>query len=151
MEFSGVEIRCNGRLMECGLDKRIWSKQLHLSRNHFLMVVELTADQPRSLPPTWPTKTGFRDGDPRLEKLFAWLRANVPPIVPQESVKKRLTRALAEQKQAEPNVIRVVLEKSTYCSLDLRVKICLSAGIRRRCMSPRRGPARPRPDSGSSG
>ena len=101
--------------------------------------------------PTWPTKTGFRDGDPRLEKLFAWLRANVPPIVPQESVKKRLTRALAEQKQAEPNVIRVVLEKSTYCSLDLRVKICLSAGIRRRCMSPRRGPARPRPDSGSSG
>ncbi|RHR11177.1 hypothetical protein DWX58_01605 [Pseudoflavonifractor sp. AF19-9AC] len=151
MEFSGVEIRCNGRLMERGLDKRIWSKQLHLSRNHFLMVVELTADQPRSLPPTWPTKTGFRDGDPRLEKLFAWLRANVTPMAPRESVEKRLTRALAQQKQAEPDVLRVALEESTYCSLDLRVKICLSAGIRRRCMSPRRGPARPRPDSGSSG
>ena len=125
MESSGVEIRCNGRLMERGLDKRIWSKQLHPSRNHFLMVVELTADQPGALPPTRPTKTGFLDGDPRLEKLFAWLRANVTPMAPRESVEKRLTRALAEQKQAEPDVLRVALEENTYCSLDLRVKMDL--------------------------
>ena len=125
MESSGVEIRCNGRLMERGLDKRIWSKQLHPSRNHFLMVVELTADQPGALPPTRPTKTGFLDGDPRLEKLFAWLRANVTPMTPRESVEKRLTRALAEQKQAEPDVLRVALEENTYCSLDLRVKMDL--------------------------
>ena len=125
MESSGVEIRCNGRLMERGLDKRIWSKQLHPSHNHFLMVVELTADQPGALPPTRPTKTGFLDGDPRLEKLFAWLRANVTPMAPRESVEKRLTRALAEQKQEEPDVLRVALEESTYCSLDLRVKMNL--------------------------
>lgn len=125
MESSGVEIRCNGRLMERGLDKRIWSKQLHPSRNHFLMVVELTADQPGALPPTRPTKTGFLDGDPRLEKLFAWLRANVTPMAPRESVEKRLTRALEERKRAEPDVLRVALEESTYCSLDLRVKMDL--------------------------
>ena len=125
MESSGVEIRCNGRVMERGLDKRIWSKQLHNNRNHFLAVVELTAEKPGALPPTRPTKTGFRDGDPRLEKLFSWLRANVTPIAPQESVEKRLTRALAEQKQAEPDVLRVALEENTYCSLNLRVKMDL--------------------------
>lgn len=50
MESSGVEIRCNGRVMERGLDKRIWSKQPHNNRNHFLAVVELTAAQPGALP-----------------------------------------------------------------------------------------------------
>lgn len=125
MESSGVEIRCNGRVIEHGLDKRIWSKQPHNNRNHFLAVVEVTADEPGALPPTRPTKTGFRDGDPRLEKLFAWLRANVPPATPQESVEKRLTRALAEQKRTEPDVLRVALEEKTYCSLHLGVKMDL--------------------------
>lgn len=125
MASSGVEIRCNGRVLERGLDKRIWSKQLHPSRNHFLMAVELTADRSGALPPTRPTKAGFRDGDPRLEKLFSWLRANVTPMAPQESVEKRLTRALAERKQAEPDVLRVALEEHTYCALGLRVKMDL--------------------------
>ena len=40
-------------------------------------------------------------------------------------MEKRLTRALAEQKQAEPDVLRVALEENTYCSLDLRVKMDL--------------------------
>lgn len=92
--------------MERGLDKRIWIKQPHPSRNHFLAVVELTAERPGAFPPTRPTKTGFRDGDPRLEKLFAWLRANVAPAGPQESVEKRLTRALEKRKRAEPDVMR---------------------------------------------
>lgn len=51
MESSGVEIRCNGRVMERGLDKRIWIKQPHPSRNHFLAVVELTAEEPGAFPP----------------------------------------------------------------------------------------------------
>lgn len=89
------------------------------------MALELTADQPGALPPTRPTKTGFRDGDPRLEKLFAWLRANVAPIAPRERIEKRLTRALAEQKQAEPDVLRVALEENTYRSLNLMVKMDL--------------------------
>ena len=102
MESSGVEIRCNGRVMERGLDKRIWIKQPHPSRNHFLAVVELTAEGAGAFPPTRPTKTGFRDGDPRLEKLFAWLRANVALASPQESVEKRLTRALESESGRSP-------------------------------------------------
>lgn len=144
MESSGVEIRCNGRVMEHGLDKRIWSKQLHNNRNHFLAIVELTAVQPGALPPTRPTKTGFRDGDPRLEKLFSWLRANVTPIAPQESVEKRLTRALAELKRAEPDVLRVALEENTYCSLDLRVKMDLfvSRGDQTEVYESKKGPSK---------
>ena len=144
MESSGVEIRCNGRLMERGLDKRIWSKQLHNNRNHFLAVVELTAAQPGALPPTRPTKTGFRDGDPRLERLFAWLRANVSPASPQESVEKRLTRALEKRKQDEPDVMRTALEENTYCSLNLRVKMDLfvSRGDQTEVYESKKGPSK---------
>lgn len=144
MESSGVEIRCNGRVMERGLDKRIWIKQPHPSRNHFLAVVELTAEGPGAFPPTRPTKTGFRDGDPRLEKLFAWLRANVAPAGPQESVEKRLTRALEKRKQQEPDVMRTALEENTYCSLNLRVKMDLfvSRGDQTEVYESKKGPSK---------
>ena len=125
MDSSGVEIRCNGRVMEHGLYKRIWTKQPHPSRNHFLVVVELTAKDASALPPTKPTKTGFRDGDPRLEKLFAWVRANVQLPAQPQSLEKRLVKALAAQKQKEPDVLRVATEEGTYCSLNLGVKMDL--------------------------
>ena len=143
-ESSGVEIRCNGRVMERGLDKRIWIKQPHPSRNHFLAVVELTAEEPGAFPPTRPTKTGFRDGDPRLEKLFAWLRANVALASPQESVEKRLTRALEKRKRAEPDVMRTALEENTYCSLNLRVKMDLfvSRGDQTEVYEAKKGPSK---------
>ena len=124
-DSSGVEIRCNGRVLEHGLDKRIWVKQPHPSRNHVLAVVELQADAPGTLPPTKPTKTGFRDGDPRLEALFAWVRANVTLPGPRESLEKGLVRALAEKKEQEPDVLRVALEEKTYRSLSLGVKMDL--------------------------
>ena len=52
-------------------------------------------------------------------------RANVAPASPQESVEKRLTRALEKRKRAEPDVMRTALEENTYCSLNLRVKMDL--------------------------
>lgn len=125
LESSGVEIRCNGRVIEHGMDKRIWAKQPHPSRNHFLAVVELKAEDAGALPPTKPTKTGFRDGDPRLEKLCAWVRTNVTLPAAQESMEKRLVQALANKKKAAPGALRVALEEKTYRALNLGVKMDL--------------------------
>lgn len=125
MESSGVEIRYNGRAIARGLYRRIWNGRVHNSRNHFLVVVDLTSAQNGALPPTKPTKTGFRDGDPRLEQLFSWIRANVQLPPKRKSKEKLLTEALAEKKRRESGVLLVALEEGTYRSLGLGVQMDL--------------------------
>lgn len=125
MESSGVEIRCNGRVVQRGLFRRIWNGRVHPSRNHFLVQVELWTRDGSALPATKPTKTGFRDGDPRLEALFAWIRANVPLPAKEASVEKRLVRVLAQNKAVEDGVLRVAQEEDTYRSLNLGTKMDL--------------------------
>lgn len=76
MESSGVENRCNGRIIQRGLFRRIWNGRVHPSRNHFLAQVELWTQEGSPLPATKTNKAGFRDGAPRLEALFAWIPPN---------------------------------------------------------------------------
>lgn len=132
MESSGVEIRCNGRVVQRGLFRRIWNGRVHPSRNHFLVQVDLRAKDGTALPATKPTKTGFWDGDPRLEALFAWIRSNVPLPAKEEPVEKRLVRVLAQNKAVEDGVLRVAQEEDTYRSLNLGTKMDLFVSYRDR-------------------
>lgn len=132
MESSGVEIRCNGRVVQRGLFRRIWNGRVHPSRNHFLVQVDLRVKEGMALPATKPTKTGFWDGDPRLEALFAWIRSNVPLPAKEEPVEKRLVRVLAQNKAVEDGVLRVAQEKDTYRSLNLGTKMDLFVSYRDR-------------------
>ena len=86
MESSGVEIRCNGRVMERGLDKRIWIKQPHPSRNHFLAVVELTAEEPGAFPPLpGPPRPAFGMGTPGLRNSLPGSGPMWPPPAPRRA------------------------------------------------------------------
>lgn len=135
MESSGAEIRYNGRAIARGMLRRIWGSQVHNRRNHFLVVVNLISDQEGALPPTKPTKTGFRDGDPRLEHLFAWIRANVQLPPREKSQEKRLVEALARKKSAEAGILRVATDEGTYRSLDLGVQMDLFVSYQDRTLA----------------
>lgn len=94
------------------------------------MQVDLWAKDGTALPATKPTKTGFWDGDPRLEALFAWIRSNVPLPAKEEPVEKRLVRVLAQNKAVEDGVLRVAQEEDTYRSLNLGTKMDLFVSYR---------------------
>jgi hypothetical protein len=75
---SGVEIRINGRLIMSNLFKDIWQLEHHPSYNHFLARINLVAKEATVLPKTRTSKNGIRSGDPKLEKLFEWIRSTHP-------------------------------------------------------------------------
>lgn len=81
MSSSGVEVRSNGRVICHNLFKEIWGLEKHNSYNHLLITIDLKSDNSSALPKTRTSKNGFREGDPRLEKLFEWIRSNMkePP------------------------------------------------------------------------
>lgn len=126
MASSGVEISINGRVIERGMFSRIFGETLHPSQNRFLAQIDLISEVPGALPSTKTSKTGFREEDPRLSRLFAWIRANVEkPGKDYRSREKRLVDTLMAKKAAEPGVLRVAREEVTYQSLGLRTKIDL--------------------------
>lgn len=72
---------------------------------------------------TKAAKSGFREEDPRLKKLFLWIRANV--VLSErlwESREKKLLRRLAEQLQAQPDTTRVTQEMGVFRTLGLNVR-----------------------------
>jgi len=75
---SGVEIRINGRVMTSNVFKDIWQLENHPSYNHFLAIINLVSQNRDALPKTRTSKNGIRSGDPKLEKLFEWIRSTHP-------------------------------------------------------------------------
>ena len=81
MTSSGVEIRINGRVLCNNLFKEIWGIEKHNSFNSFLVILDLNTSASEALPKTRTSKNGLREGDPKLERLFEWLKSYIsdPP------------------------------------------------------------------------
>ena len=75
MSTSGAEIRINGRLLADNLFKEIWNLENHPSYNHFLTCINLISNIPERLPRTRTSKNGIRSDDPKLQKLFDYIRS----------------------------------------------------------------------------
>lgn len=78
MSTSGLELRVNGRLILSNIFKDIWERENHPSYNHFLAIINLVTDKSSKLPHTKTSKNGIKTGDPKLEKLFDWVRSVFP-------------------------------------------------------------------------
>ena len=74
MSSSGVEIRINGRCICSNLFKEIWGVEKHNSYNSLLVRINIKSQNRDALPKTRTSKNGLREGDPRLESLFEWIR-----------------------------------------------------------------------------
>jgi len=126
MATSGVEIRLNGRAIQRGLVSEIWGEALHPSRNGFLARIDVTSDNGGALPSTKSAKNAFREDDPKLERLLAWIRANVrKPERDPESKEHKMVARLAGELCRDPNVIRVTQEESVYRCIGLKTKLDL--------------------------
>ena len=124
MESSGAEICINGRVIEHGLLKRIWGRKVHPSQNSFLVRVDLVAKVPNALPMTKAAKSGFREEDPRLKKLFLWIRANVALSEHAwESRKQKLVRKLAEKLEEQKGTTRVTQGMGVFRTLGLNESV----------------------------
>ena len=77
MSSSGVEIKINGRMLCTNLFKEIWNIEKHNSYNYLLVSIDLKADDSGALPKTRTSKNGLREGDPKLEALYSWIRSNM--------------------------------------------------------------------------
>ncbi|MEG1578682.1 MAG: ATP-binding protein, partial [Oscillospiraceae bacterium] len=125
---SGVEIRINGRAVVSGLFKEIWKREKHNSQNLFLAQIDLRTTNAAAVPATRTAKNGFREGEPLLEALYAWIRTTVPRPNQQtaQAVERGLLAQLAEIKERtldQPH--RVSLEENTYCSLNEKIRMDL--------------------------
>lgn len=122
MEGSGAEICIDGRVVEHSLMKRIWGRKVHPSQNAFLVRVNLVAKAPHSIPMTKAAKSGFREEDPRLKKLFRWIRTNV--ILSEHTMKsreKRLICKLAEKLNGIDETAQATPESGVFRTLGLNV------------------------------
>ena len=123
---SGVEIRVNGRVIECGLYSRIWNEAPHPSQNRFLAQVCITTDKASALPVTHSSKNGFRKGDEKLEALYSWIRKNIQkPEKNNQSLEHRLVACLAAKMEQQPGVLRVSMEEGAYTSIGSKSRIDL--------------------------
>lgn len=80
MSSSGVEIRINGRVLCYNLFKEIWGIEKHNSYNYLLVVVNLKTNDRDKLPKTRTSKNGLREGDEKLDRLYEWIRSNMPVL-----------------------------------------------------------------------
>jgi len=80
MSSSGVEIRINGRVLCYNLFKEIWGIEKHNSYNYLLVIVNLKTSDRDKLPKTRTSKNGLREGDEKLDRLYEWIRSNMPVL-----------------------------------------------------------------------
>lgn len=99
MSSSGVEIRINGRVLCSNLFKEIWGIEKHNSYNNLLVSVNLKSKDVHALPKTRTTKNGLREGDVRLENLYAWIRSNMKDPVKESSLATHETDLFEEVKK----------------------------------------------------
>lgn len=78
MSTSGVEIRINGRIMAYNVFKDIWGIEKHNSYNYFLGQIDIISQNRNALPRTRSSKNGIREGDPKLNALYEWIKTIIP-------------------------------------------------------------------------
>jgi hypothetical protein len=123
---SGVEIRINGRVMMSNVFKDIWQLENHPSYNHFLAIINLVSQNRDALPKTRTSKNGIRSGDPKLDKLFEWIRSTHPSPhkdLANAQSEKELVSDLAElkTKQIRNPAKHVQTEFKVFTSLNCPV------------------------------
>jgi hypothetical protein len=123
---SGVEIRINGRLMMSNIFKDIWQLENHPSYNHFLVVINLNSQDRESLPKTRTSKNGIRSGDPKLEKLFEWIR-KTHPNPPKDLANAQSERELVKElKDLKDKHIR---SKTKHVEMEFKVFNSLNSPV----------------------
>jgi hypothetical protein len=123
---SGVEIRINGRLMMSNIFKEIWHLENHPSYNHFLVTINLNSQNRQCLPKTRTSKNGIRSGDPKLEKLFEWIR-NTHPNPPKDLANAQSERDLVKDlRDLKDKHIR---SKTKHLEMDFKVFNSLNSPV----------------------
>lgn len=133
---SGVEIRINGRVLESALFTEIWGIERHNSYNHILIRINIESKHPERLPSTTTTKGNLRRDDPKLEKIFEWIKSKLPypPKGPSKvSTEKELFKKLAEKKKMRYKDIDsssiVNTEQTAFHTVNERIKLDLYQSI----------------------
>lgn len=129
MSTSGLEIRLNGRVLAYNLFKEVWNKEKHNMYNHLLVTVDIVSDKPDRLPPTRTSKNGFRQGDPRLEALYDWVRRHMPNP-PKEIADVNDERDLFDELQNQknyhvPDPKTVLTEQFVFTAIGERIRVDL--------------------------
>lgn len=132
MSTSGVEIRVNGRVLETALFNEIWGIEKHNSYNYILIRINVVSEHPNRLPSTTTTKAGLRRDDPKLEKIFEWIKSKLSTPKKQASLSDHevdLFKQLAKKKELllKPydSSLIITTEKYTFTTMDERVRIDL--------------------------
>jgi len=133
MSSSGLEIRINGRVLAYNLFKEVWNKERHNMYNHVLVIIDIISDKPERIPPTRTSKNGFRQGDPRLEAVYNWVRRhlpNPPKEISQATNEKDLFEELKNQKKYHiPDPKTVETEQDVFATLNEKVRIDLYVAV----------------------
>lgn len=99
MSSSGVEIRINGRMLCNNLFKEVWGVEKHNSYNNLLVRVNIKSNNRDALPQTRTSKNGLREGDERLDALYAWIKSYMPTPVKELSLATHETDLFEELKE----------------------------------------------------
>ena len=95
---------------------------MHPSQNAFLVRVNLVTDVLEAIPITKAAKSGFREEDPRLKKLFQWIRANI--VLSERTVETReekLKRKLVAKLNNQAGTTRVTQEMGVFRTRDINI------------------------------
>lgn len=132
MSTSGVEIRVNNRLLADNLFSEIWGVEKHNSYNYILIRLNIKSDLDDRLPSTTTTKSGLKQDDPKLEKIYDWIRSKFPEPKKRVSLSDDevdLFDQLKELKEKQllehdPSLI-VEREKKAFTSMGEKVRVDL--------------------------
>ena len=118
IESSGVEIRCNGRVIQQGLFRRIWNGRVHPSRNHFLVQVDLRAKDGTALPATAHKNRSFGMATPGWRPCFRLDPQQCASASKESRWKSGWCGCWHKIKAVEEGLLRVAQEEDTYRSLN---------------------------------
>lgn len=118
MSSSGVEIRINGRMLCNNLFKEVWGREKHNSYNNFLVRLNLKSKDRKALPQTRTSKNGLREGDERLDALYAWIRSCMPEPVKELSLATHETDLFETVKE---NMLKYNPDKNKVIETELHV------------------------------
>lgn len=129
---SGVEIRLNGRLLEKNLFTEIWGNEKHNSFNYILIQLNVKSDEANRLPMTTTNKTGLRQDDPKLERIYDWIRSKLPEPKRKASLARDEVDLFNQLKDRKEKVLKdydpsLVIERESlaFTSVDEKIRIDL--------------------------
>lgn len=128
MSTSGVEIRVNGRLLEKNLFTEIWGVEKHNSYNYILVRINVISNVKNRLPATTTNKGGLRQDDPKLEKIYQWIKSKLPQPKKRASLSDHETDLFNQLKDKKMKVYTpidssVVVDRERYAFTSVNEKI----------------------------